>query len=101
MNLYNMKVIKFIKKNISVFNFISIMIFFYLVKFIFINKSNEEDNHLIFFLIAFVILIILIFFLLFDFILKKIITQRLKLNFVELLITTTLFSILYLIFYTS
>jgi hypothetical protein len=96
-----MKIVEFIKKNISVFNCISIMIFFYLVKFIYINKSNEEDNHLIFFLIAFVIFIILIFSLLFDFILKKIITQRLKLNFVELLITITLFSILYLIFYTS
>ena len=86
-----MKIVEFIKKNISVFNCISIMIFFYLVKFIYINKSNEEDNHLIFFLFAFVIFIILIFSLLFDFILKKIIRQRLKLNFIELIITITLF----------
>ncbi len=94
-----MKIIEFIKRNISVFNTISVLIFFYLIKFIVINKFNDNDNHLIFIIIAFIIFIVFCFFLLVDFLLKKIISSRLKLNFIELIITIILISLIYIIKY--
>lgn len=94
-----MKIIEFIKRNISVFNTISVLIFFYLINFIVINKFNDNDNHLIFIIIAFIIFIVFCFFLLVDFLLKKIISSRLKLNFIELIITIILISLIYIIKY--
>ncbi len=94
-----MKVIEFIKRNISVFNSIAILIFFYLIKFIVINKFNNYDNHLIFIIITFIIFIVFCFFLLIDFLLKKYISSRLKLNFIELIITIILISFIYIINY--
>lgn len=83
-----------ILKQISVFNCIGIAILAYsLYKMITYNPENT--NHELFSALLIVFLLCAIPFLLFDLIMKKIITNRLLLNFMQFLIVVALSIIFY------
>jgi hypothetical protein len=89
-----MKVLEFIKKNISVLTIFG-TIFLLLFSFIFVSNINSPDYHGYTRAFSFIILILGLFILILDFILKQLINDRLYLN----LIQTFLFIIILIIFF--
>ena len=81
-----MKVIEFIKRNISVFNVVGFFLFFDLINIR--NKSTESIDIIIDIIIA------LLFFL-FDFLTKKCIYSRLRLNLFQFLVLLTISLLIY------
>ena len=81
-----MKVIEFIKRNISVFNLVGFFLFFYLINIR--NKSIERIDIII------DIIVVLLFFL-FDFLTKKCIYSRLRLNLFQFLVLLTISLLIY------
>ena len=95
-----MKVIEFIKRNISVFNVISFLLLFFIFKdYLFYNTIEDLYGLKIIFnlFVLFIILIISII----DILFKKYIKSRLSLNIFELFISLILFLIIYYTFYNS
>lgn len=90
-----MKVVEFIKRNISFFSVIGSAFFIFFLLFVLTYKFNTNENHLIGFIIAFVLFIGFSLFLLFDLILKKSFSSRLKLAIFQLLITLILLLLFY------
>lgn len=88
-----MKVIEFIKRNISVFSVVALCVFLFFIKLIIYTDLNSCKGAVIF-----IFLLISFLFLIFDFILKKLIKNRLHLNFLQLFILV-LICIYYLISY--
>jgi hypothetical protein len=76
-----MKIIEFIKKNISVFNVVALCVFLFFIKLIVYTDLNSCKGAVIF-----IFLLISFLFLIFDFILKKLLKKRLYLNFLQLFI---------------
>jgi hypothetical protein len=85
-----MKVIEFIKRNISVFNVISLLLLFFILKeFLFYNSFEDPYGLKILFIIFVLFLIFIV--LIIDIFFKKYIKSRLKLNILELVITFIFF----------
>ena len=92
------KILIFIKNNISVFSFFSILIIIlsvYELVTIDISQIRHIDPRFIFYLAIVFALLILVF----DIIFKKIFTDRKKLNSVQLLISIAILTILYFNYY--
>lgn len=95
-----MKVIEFIKKNISVFNVISLLLLFFILKeFLFYNSF--EDPYRLKKLFSLLVLFIIFIVSIIDIFFKKYIKSRFFLNILELVITFILFSIIYYIIFIS
>jgi hypothetical protein len=88
-----MKVIEFIKRNISFFSVVALCVFLFFIKLIIYTDLNSCKGAVIF-----IFLLISFSFLIFDFILKKLIKNRLYINFLQLFILV-LICIYYLISY--
>ena len=90
-----MKLVEFVKRNISVFSFLG---FLFLIIFLFsillIDKKGNDGD--IIFVFIYILLPVSILFLIIDFVLKKIIKSRLNLNYLQLSILLLLFLCLYL-----
>ena len=81
-----MNVIEFIKRNISVFNFIGFSVFFLILYLSFTEDSNSFHGMIgIFFM--FLILFLSLFFL-FDMIMKYFFTNRLLMNIIQFIVAT-------------
>jgi hypothetical protein len=92
------RILIFIKNNISVFSFFSILIIIlsvYELVTIDISQIRHIDPRFIFYLAIVFALLILVF----DIIFKKIFTDRKKLNSVQLLISIAFLTILYFNYY--
>ena len=81
-----MKVIAFIKRNISVFNVSALFIFLFFVKLLIYTDLSSCKGPVIF-----IFLLISFLLLIFDFILKKLLKNRLYLNFLQLLILVLIY----------
>ena len=93
-----MKVIEFIKKNISVLNVIGIILLFLGFKFLF---SNEIDPYGLTKLISRIILLFTIFILFIDYLIRNSNKSRLIANSVSLFIIITIIIIYYLLWKKS
>lgn len=93
-----MQAVEFIKRNISVFNVISLLLLFYIFKDYLFNNIIEDLyglKKMFTFFVLFIIFIISII----DILFKKYIKSRLSLNISELFISLILFLIIYYKFY--
>ncbi len=81
-----MKGIAFIKKNISVLNVIALIVFLFFIKLI-INTDLSSCKGPIIFIFLFISFLVIII----DFILKKLIKNRLYLNFLQVLILVLIY----------
>lgn len=88
------KFIRYILKHISIFNSIAIAILAFSL-FEIITYNPEDSNHEIFSALLIVFLLCSIPFLLFDLLMKKIINNRILLNFMQFLIVVALCIIFY------
>lgn len=89
-----MKVIEFIKRNISVFNVIALFIFLFFIKLLInIDLSSCKGP------VIFIFLFLSIIFLMLDFVTKILIKSRLKLNILQFVISIILSILFYLKIY--
>jgi hypothetical protein len=77
-----MKVLEFIKKNISVFSILGIL-FLLLSILTYISSKNQPDYHGYAEGFSYIILVFSLFILILDFIIKQIIKDRIFLNLIE------------------
>jgi len=93
-----MKVIEFVKKNISVFSFFGFCLIIILIKLIF-QETNEENlsgiqlDEILFLKIKFIFFILILLFL--DYFLKILIKNRLIINLLELIIIISVYIFYY------
>jgi len=81
-----MKVIAFIKRNISIFNVSALFIFLFFVKLLIYTDLSSCKGPVIF-----IFLLISFLLLIFDLYLKKLLKNRLYLNFLQLLILVLIY----------
>jgi hypothetical protein len=89
-----MKVIEFIKRNISVFNVIALFIFLFFIKLLINTDLSSCKGPVIF-----IFLFLSIIFLMLDFVTKILIKSRLKLNILQFVILIILSILFYLKIY--
>ena len=90
-----MKVVEFVKKNISVFSVISLLLFVITIHLVWqeLNFNKISLNQILEFKIQFLIVIVIL--LLLDYFFKILIKNRLTINFLEIIILLSVYTFYY------
>jgi hypothetical protein len=89
-----MKIIEFVKRNISVFTFVTFcLLLMVCIGFLYLKKDNPWNSSIVG--IYIIGMVIAFLFLLFDYLTKKCIYSRLRLNLFQLFILLTLSILIY------